>query len=102
MELNQQKMQLAVQAADGLLRQGNAYGEQAQGTDAAAGEVGPQTPGAQGWDSAEEGDEARIPFPSITLLLLWFLTAMRLVGSWFADQGSNPCSLAMEELSPKH
>ncbi|XDA83411.1 hypothetical protein R6Z07F_013302 [Ovis aries] len=30
MELNQQKMQLAVQAADGLLRQGNAYGEQAQ------------------------------------------------------------------------
>ncbi|MXQ96193.1 hypothetical protein E5288_WYG020185 [Bos mutus] len=30
MELNQQKMQLAVQAAEGLLRQGNAYGEQAQ------------------------------------------------------------------------
>uniref|UniRef100_A0A673VQ20 Spectrin beta, non-erythrocytic 4 n=1 Tax=Suricata suricatta TaxID=37032 RepID=A0A673VQ20_SURSU len=30
MELNQQKMQVAVQAAEGLLRQGNAYGEQAQ------------------------------------------------------------------------
>ena len=30
MELNQQKMQLAVQAAEGLLRQGNTYGEQAQ------------------------------------------------------------------------
>uniref|UniRef100_A0A8C2YIC9 Spectrin beta chain n=1 Tax=Chinchilla lanigera TaxID=34839 RepID=A0A8C2YIC9_CHILA len=30
MELNQQKMQVAVQAAEALLRQGNAYGEQAQ------------------------------------------------------------------------
>ncbi|XP_012888075.1 PREDICTED: spectrin beta chain, non-erythrocytic 4 [Dipodomys ordii] len=30
MELNQQKMQVAVQAAEGLLRQGNVYGEQAQ------------------------------------------------------------------------
>uniref|UniRef100_A0A2K5HQU8 Spectrin beta chain n=1 Tax=Colobus angolensis palliatus TaxID=336983 RepID=A0A2K5HQU8_COLAP len=30
MELNQQKMQVAVQAAEGLLRQGNIYGEQAQ------------------------------------------------------------------------
>uniref|UniRef100_A0A8D1QBX8 Spectrin beta, non-erythrocytic 4 n=1 Tax=Sus scrofa TaxID=9823 RepID=A0A8D1QBX8_PIG len=30
MELNQQKMQVAVQAAESLLRQGNAYGEQAQ------------------------------------------------------------------------
>uniref|UniRef100_G1SJQ5 Spectrin beta, non-erythrocytic 4 n=1 Tax=Oryctolagus cuniculus TaxID=9986 RepID=G1SJQ5_RABIT len=30
MELNQQKLQVAVQAAEGLLRQGNAYGEQAQ------------------------------------------------------------------------
>ncbi|XP_057348802.1 spectrin beta chain, non-erythrocytic 4 isoform X1 [Manis pentadactyla] len=30
MELNQQKMQVAVQAAEGLLRQGNTYGEQAQ------------------------------------------------------------------------
>ncbi|KAK2495969.1 hypothetical protein MC885_003578 [Smutsia gigantea] len=30
MELNQQKMQVAVQAAEGLLRQGNAYAEQAQ------------------------------------------------------------------------
>lgn len=30
MELNQQKMQVAVQAAEVLLRQGNAYGEQAQ------------------------------------------------------------------------
>jgi spectrin beta len=30
MELNQQKMQVAVQAAESLLRQGNVYGEQAQ------------------------------------------------------------------------
>ncbi|XP_039711095.1 spectrin beta chain, non-erythrocytic 4 [Pteropus medius] len=30
MELNQQKMQVAVQAAEGLLRQGNIYGEQAR------------------------------------------------------------------------
>lgn len=30
MELNQQKMHVAVQAAEGLLRQGNVYGEQAQ------------------------------------------------------------------------
>ncbi|PNJ19008.1 SPTBN4 isoform 8, partial [Pongo abelii] len=30
MELSQQKMQVAVQAAEGLLRQGNIYGEQAQ------------------------------------------------------------------------
>ena len=30
MELNQQKMQVAVQAAESLLRQGNAYAEQAQ------------------------------------------------------------------------
>lgn len=30
MELNQQKTQVATQAAEGLLRQGNAYGEQAQ------------------------------------------------------------------------
>lgn len=30
MELNQQKMQVAVQAAESLLRQGNTYGEQAQ------------------------------------------------------------------------
>lgn len=30
MELNQQKMHVAVQAAEGLLRQGNVYGEQAR------------------------------------------------------------------------
>lgn len=30
MELNQQKMHVAVQAAESLLRQGNIYGEQAQ------------------------------------------------------------------------